>query len=404
MGKLTALRIKSLQAGRHGDGDGLYLLVKPTGARSWILRVQRDGQRQDVGLGSADLSSRSPEERRASDEIPILARRQLTLAEAREKAAELRRFAKAGRDPIVERDRGRRKVPTFKEAAEKTHVALKAGWSAKGAKAFLSSLEEHAYPRLGRKRVDQIEAVDVHDMLEPIWQSIPEMAKKVRNRTIKVLDFAKSKGWRETEAPRNAISIALARQPKGGNFKAMPYADVPAFVADLRSKGPTNGRRALLFQILTAARPGEVRGARWDQIDIKECNWNRPAALMKGRNAPPHTVTLNDAVIRLLRELEQGDDRESSALIFPGKHGAAMSDMTLRKVLIDAKLDYDAHGFRSSFRDWAAEKVPAIPDPVAEAALAHGVPDKVVAAYKRTEFVEMRRMLLQLWGEYVWPT
>jgi integrase len=378
LGKLTALSVKNAKPGRHGDGLGLYLLVKPSGARSWLLRVQRDGKRRDIGLGS--LAARS-------------------LAEAREKAAELRKHALNGRDPIHERDRDRRAAPTFREAAIAAHGALKAGWAEKNAAAFLSSLEEHAFPKLGDLRVDTIEASHMRDMLEPIWLKLPVMARKVRQRAGTVLAFSKSKGWRQAEAPGRSVTVGLPRQPQGGNFDSMPYADVPAFVAGLQAKAETNGRLALLFMILTAARPGEVRSARWAHINPAKGEWNRPADLMKGRAA--HTVTLNAPAVALLTRLKEERSPFAEELLFPGQRGKPMSDMTLSKVLKDAKLSVDPHGFRSSFRDWAAEKMSHIPDPVAEAALAHVVPDKVVRAYKRTKFMEMRRELLDAWGVFL---
>lgn len=399
MGKLTAISIKSAKPGRHADGDGLYLYVKPSGARSWLLRIQMEGRRRDIGLGAVDLSSRSPEQREALENIPIMLRRDLTLSEAREKAAELRKIARSGRDPIEERDRGRRVIPTFREAAVEAHAALKDGWVPKNAAAFLSSLEEHAFPRLGGLRVDTIEASHVRDMLEPIWLKLPVMARKVRQRVGTVLNFAKAKGWRKDEAPGRSVTVGLPRQPTGGNFESMPYADVPAFVVAVRRKPETTGRLGLIFQILTAARPGEVRHARWDQIDLAKREWRRPAEVMKGRIA--HTVTLNGEAVALLERWKGEKAVDPAALVFPGKRGKPMSDMTLSKVLKDAKLAVDPHGFRSSFRDWAAERMPHIPDAVAEAALAHVVPDKVVRAYKRTKFLEMRRELLDAWGAFV---
>jgi integrase len=323
----------------------------------------------------------------------------LSLAEAREKAATLRKHALNGRDPIHERDRDRGPAPTFREATKAAHKALKGGWADKNAAAFLSSLEEHAFPRLGDLRVDTIEASNVRDMLEPIWLKLPVMARKVRQRAGTVLNFAKSKGWRTAEAPGRSVTVGLARQPAGGNFDSMPYADVPAFMAGLRGKAETNGRLALMFQILTAARPGEVRSARWAHINLAKREWNRPASLMKGRVA--HTVTLNEAAVALLTRLKEERSPFAEELVFPGQRGKPMSDMTLSKVLRDAKLSVDSHGFRSSFRDWAAEKMSQIPDPVAEAALAHVVPDKVVRAYKRTNFMHMRRELLDAWGGFI---
>ncbi|WP_232493795.1 tyrosine-type recombinase/integrase [Novosphingobium kaempferiae] len=378
MGKLNALGVKNAKPGRHGDGDGLYLVVKPTGAKSWILRVQRDKMRRDIGLGSLAA---------------------LTLAEAREKAAELRKHTLNGRDPIAERDRDRRPIPTFKEAAKKTHAALKSGWVGKSADAFLSSLETYAFPSLGNRRVDTIDAANIQKMLTPIWTTKPELAHKLRMRVGQVLNFAHSKGWRTTEAPGRSVGVGLPKQPKGGNFAAMPYPDVPAFMTRLGGESQTSGRRALMFLILTAARPGEVRFATWGQIDFKKAEWNRPAEIMKLRE--PHTVTLSKAAMALLSEIKGKREVDPKALIFPGQRLKPLSDMALSKVMRDAGLIYNAHAFRSSFRDWAAEKMPDVPDAVAEAALAHTVPDKVVRAYKRTKFMEMRRTLMDAWGEFL---
>lgn len=378
MGKLNAKQVTHAKPGRHGDGAGLYLLVKPTGAKSWVLRVQRDGKRQDVGLGSLAA---------------------LSLADAREKAVELRKHALNGRDPIAERDRDRGPAPTFREATRQTHAALKEGWVEKNAAAFLTSLETYAFPSFGNRRVDTIDAAQIRDMLAPIWTAKPELARKVRMRVGQVLNFSHSKGWRPTEAPSRTVSIGLPKQPKGGNFQAMPYADVPTFFDELQAKAPTKGRRALMLLILTASRPGEVRRGRWDQLDIAKRDWNRPADIMKERVA--HTVTLNEPALALLDQIKRDRAVKAHDLFFPNRNGDPISDMTMNKVLRDAKLKCDVHGFRSAFRDWAAEQMPEIPDPVVEAALSHDVPDKVVRAYKRTKFIDMRRKLLEAWGTFV---
>lgn len=399
LAKLTALRVRNAGPGRHGDGDGLYLLVKPSGARSWVLRVQQDGKRKDIGLGSVELDGGSSGFARPSAEIPLMLKRSLSLAEARLKARELRQFSRAGKDPIVERDRERVSVPTFRAATISTHDALKAGWIEKNADAFLTSLETYAYPKLANLRVDEIDTAHVLDVLTPIWTSKPGLARKVRVRVGQVLNFSHSKGWRPTEAPSKTVSLGLPKQPKGGNFKAMPYAQVPSLVRDLMNSAPTAGRRALLFQILTAARPGEVRFARWRHIDLLAGDWRRPADIMKLRE--PHIVTLNRPAVALLEEVKGMQANEPDELIFASRGGKPLSDMAMTKVLRDAGLQWDAHGFRSAFRDWAAETMPHIPDPVAEAALAHAVSDKVIRAYKRTTFVDMRRQLLAAWGEFV---
>jgi len=196
--------------------------------------------------------------------------------------------------------------------------------------------------------------------------------------------------------PNEAVSMLLPKQLEGGHFDAMPYPKVPDFVNQLAGN-LSAGRLALLFIIFTAARSGEVRGARWSQIDLTDRLWHRPAELMKGRNAKPHTVTLSKEALAVLAMAQQFRN-DNTDLIFPNRKGRELTDMALSKFMDD--IFGTPHGFRSSFRDWAAEKMPHIPDPVAEAAIAHTVPDKVVAAYKRTAFLELRRVLLDEWGAF----
>jgi len=325
----------------------------------------------------------------------------LTLAEARELSARLRNVAKAGRDPAAERRRDRSPPPTFKEAAVAAHAAFAPGWSKKTADSFLAALQEHAYPLLGNKRVDSIDADDIALTLAPIWTRKPEMGRKVRQRIGKVLDYANAKRWRASEAPRQSVSTLVGKSTAGGNYPAMPYYDVPAFFADLGSRTETGGRLALMLVIATGARSGEVREARWKHIDWDKREWNRPADLMR-KTGKAHTVTLNEQAMDVLRRAAAYSSSEiGEALIFPNRKGGPLSDMTVSKVMRDAKLPFVPHGFRSSFRDWAAEKMPHIPDPVAEAALAHIVSDAVVRAYKRTQFLEMRRQILDEWGRFI---
>ncbi|MBW7946108.1 MAG: integrase arm-type DNA-binding domain-containing protein, partial [Sphingomonadaceae bacterium] len=337
MGKLTIVSARNAKPGRHADGQGLYLLVKPSGSKSWLLRVQVDGCRRDIGLGSYHV---------------------FTLTEARERAAELRKAAKLGKDPVIARDQDRRKVPTFKEAAKACHTEMKKGWTDKHAAMFLSSLETHIFPTIGNIRVDQLEALQIRDALAPIWHRIPDMARKVRIRIGMVLNYAHGQGWRPNEAPVRALSLLLSKQPAAGNFAAMPYQEVPAFVAGIRSKSETVGRLALLFLIFTAARSGEVRSARWSHIDLKHRLWHRPAELMKTRVT--HTVTLNDAAISILERVELLRGSEDG-LVFPNSKGVQMSDMTISKIMRDMKLPYVPHGFRSSFTvSIGAQKGPPI--------------------------------------------
>ena len=402
MGKLTAKTVQNAKPGRHADGEGLYLLVKPTGARSWMLRVQVGGHRRDIGLGSVETGTlilRS----QIGDDISLEEKSRLTLAEARELSARLRNAAKAGRDPAAERKKDRKPPPTFKDAAIATHKAQSEShsWSGKTADAFLKSLETHTFSTLGKMRVDLVEAEHVANALAPIWTAKPDMAKKVRQRIATVLDYSKAMNWRATEAPRKAVGSLTGKTKKGGNFPAMPYTDVPAYFHKLSQATPTMGRLGLMLAIATCARSIEVREARWQHIHTDKREWRRPAELMR-KNNEAHTVTLNDAALAVLERIaEQSGSSDADALLFANGKGKVISDMTISKVMRDAGLSYVPHGFRSSFRDWAAEQHPEIPDPVAEAALSHSVPDAVIAAYKRTKFLEMRRTLLDHWSAFI---
>lgn len=392
MPRLTARKVEHAKTGRYTDGDGLMLYVSPSGSRSWVLRVQVSGRRREIGLGSVSVYDARPE----LDEVPLLERRVLTLAEARLKAATLRQLARAGRDPLVELSRDRSPVPTFADAMRKAYDAKLPEWSEKTATSFLSSMNQHVLPFLGKHPVDEIDAALIAQVLLKIWISQPPTARKVRQRIGLVLNFSEAQRWRASSMPDDAVSLLLPKQLEGGHFDAMPYQEVPAFVHILRPNGSV-GYQALLFLIYTAARSGEVRGAKWSQIDWANRLWHRPAELMKGRNSKPHTVTLNSHAIELLEAAKQLRTSDSD-LIFPGRKGQPLSDMTLSALMSD--ISGTPHGFRSSFRDWAAEKMPHIPDPVAEAALAHKVDNKVVAAYKRTNFLEMRHTLLSEWGNF----
>jgi integrase len=381
MGKLTDLKVRSAKAGVHGDGAGLYLRVKDTGAKSWVLRVQHMGKRQDIGLGGypADLS----------------------LGEAREKAAHLRKLARRGVNARAERDREKVVIPTFAEAVKSAHAELSKGWSEKNAASFKASLEQHVVPRIGEERVSDIAAAHLIASLAPLWTTKPEVARKLRSRTLQVLSFAKARGWRTAPLPDvRELRDGLAKQPRRGNFEAMPYAKVPAFVQAELGKAETAGRLALIFTILTAARSGEVRSARWEHIDLEARTWSRPAELMKMRDK--HVVTLSDAAIAILRRA--GELWGSDGLIFPGSRpNATLSDMTLSKIMRTSAGTATVHGFRSSFRDWCAEQMPTIPAMVAEMALAHKVGTATEQAYLRSDLREMRRTLMEAWGRHVAP-
>lgn len=381
MGGLTAFHIKNAKPGRHGDGKGLYLLVSPTGAKSWVLRVQVDGRRRDFGLGSLDI---------------------LSLSEAREKAAEGRRMAKAGFNPSVEWKRLRTTLPTFEEAARRYHETVSSGWrNPKHADQWINTLRTYAFPTIGKMTVDKVDAPEIQSVLIPIWQTVPETARRVRQRIGTVLDYAKGQGWRATEAPMRAVNSLMRgiKQPKRGNFAAMPYKDVPAFLAKVRGEDQTVGRLALQFLILTAARSGEVRGARWGEIDWDQLVWNVPGHRMKMNEA--HSVPLSPAAISVLRSVQPFSSGRDDALVFPGQKRKPLSDMTLSKVLKAAGGGASTvHGFRSAFRDWVAEQT-TYPGDWAEAALAHSIPNRVEAAYRRSKFVDQRRGMMADWASFV---
>ncbi|RIV75667.1 tyrosine-type recombinase/integrase [Pelagerythrobacter aerophilus] len=370
------MKVKNAKPGRHGDGEGLYLLVSPTGAKSWVLRVSvKGGKRRDIGLGAlSDLS----------------------LEEAREKSRGLRKVARAGGDPIAARDKRETAPPSFKDAAQAAHAALAPGWGDRHAGAFLSTLKLHAFPKIGGLRVDSIDEKDLLTVLSPMWARTPAAARKMRQRLGVVLDYAKGMGWRATGAPRDGLRPLLSRQAKAGNFASMPYQELPPFVSKLEAETETMGRLALLLTIYTAARQGETRQTLWSHFDLEAGEWHRPGSIMK--NGEPHMVTLSPQALAILARAKALRTCSRDCLVFPGKGGAPLSDMTLSKMV--RPLGFTVHGFRSTFRTWAAERMPSVPEAVAEAALSHTIPDKVIRAYNRAKFNDMRRTLLDAWGRY----
>jgi integrase len=378
MAKLTAIGIRNLkQPGRYSDGNGLILDIGKSGRGSWIVRVQVDGRRRDIGLGSLSC---------------------LSLAQARDAAAQLRRDPKAGIDVVAVRKREQNIIPTFKAAALKVHAEHKAAWkNGKHQAQWIRTLEVYVFPMIGDRIVSDIEGPSIRDLLAPIWLSKPETARRVRQRVGTVLDWAFAKGYRGTEAPMRSLARGLPRQPrKSGHFAAMSFADVPALVASLRERMSV-GRLALEWLILTAARSGEVRGCHWSEIDLDRKLWTIPAPRMKAGKV--HIVPLCDAAIDVLKRAEIFRSPLSD-LVFPGQNPrSALSDMTLLKILRDRQLSVTVHGFRSSFRDWVAEETNYACE-IAEAALAHAIPNKVEAAYKRTDFLEKRKALMADWGRY----
>ncbi len=377
MAKLTAKSVQALKvAGRYGDGDGLYLEVSRTGSKSWILRVTVHGRRRDIGLGGLSWVS---------------------LAEAREKARELRKVAKEGRDPLAERE-ARQDIPTFEEAARTVYEISKPGWRKGGVhvKHWISSLERHAFPVIGNRSIDTIQSGDVLSVLQPIWFEIPETARRVKQRIRQVMAWAKGANFYTGENPVTAAEGSLPRHVTGQvqHYAAMPYDALPGFMVDL-AKRDGIAAMALRFLILTSARSGEIRGARWSEIDLENGIWTVPGARMKAKK--DHRVPLTTEALAAL-EITRGLDPD---LVFPGqRRGKPMSDMTLAAVLKRmGRGDVTVHGFRSTFRDWAAERT-NVPREIAELSLAHEVGNAVERAYRRSDLFDKRRDLMERWARF----
>ncbi len=378
MGRLTATQIRNLrEPGRYNDGDGLFLELAGPNRGNWQLRATINGRRRDIGLGSLSVVS---------------------LKDAREAAFELRRDIQRGIDPVAERRRRKVEILTFKKAALRVHAEQKPSWkNGKHQEQWITTLERYAFPLLGNRLVNDIEGPLMREVLLPIWLDKPETARRVKQRIGVVLDWTYANGMRPTEAPTRSLSRVLPKQPrKDAHFAAMPYNELPPFMVHLRTRLSVP-RLALEFLILTAARSGEVRGAKWAEIDLEAGLWTVPASRMKmGRD---HIVPLSDAAIDVL-ERAKPFRAPCTQLVFPGRDiRRPLSDMTLLKILRYAELPYTVHGFRSAFRDWTAEQT-SYPGEVAEAALAHTVANRVEAAYRRTKYLDKRRPLMADWGRF----
>lgn len=377
MGRLTATAVRAAKsAGRYSDGDGLCLLVGSTGARSWVCRVQKDGKRRDIGLGSE---------------------KKVSLALARERSSKVRAQIEAGLDPVAERrkDLG---IPTFQEAAALVFAENRNTWrNAKHQAQWLSTLQTYAFPQIGNMSVSLIDGPHVRDTLVAIWLTKPETARRVRQRINTVIDWAIAKGYRTSPLPMAALNKSLPKAKAGKkHHAALPYADVPQFMARLRER-ESMGRLALEALIFTAARSGEIRGATWAEIDLQSALWTIPAARMKaGRE---HVIPLSESALRVFKRA-YAVRLAASDLVFNGqKRGKPLSDMTLTKVLRDMNLPVTAHGFRSAFRDWVSEET-QFDGAIAEMALAHAIENKVEAAYRRGNLLDKRRTLMAAWGDY----
>jgi integrase len=363
--------------GRHADGGGLYLSISPNGGRRWVFLYRWHGKPTEIGLGSA---------------------RDVTLARARELAKDARAKLAEGINP--KEARKPLEGGTFAECADRLIAAMRPSWrNGKHAAQWEMTLREYAAP-LRRLPAHTITTDDVLSVLKPLWNEKPETASRLRGRIERVLDAAKAQGLRSGENParwRGHLDQLLPKRQRltRGHHAAMSYGDVPAFVADLRWRRAT-AALALEFTILTAARSGEVLGARWDEFDLERAVWTVPARRMKaGRE---HRVPLSGRALAIVKALRQAEGGE---LVFTGhKPGRPLSGMALEMLLRRMKVDdVTVHGFRSAFRDWAAECT-NFTNEVCEAALAHTVANKVEAAYRRGDLFEKRRKLMDDWAAF----
>ncbi len=377
LNRLSARAVATLTApGRHSDGGGLYLLIKASGAKSWVFMWSRQGRQREMGLGS------------------ILG---VTLAVAREKAAEARADLAAGRDPLGTRDRLRAK--TFGDLADAHIQVMSPQWrNQKHVAQWEMTLRDYAAP-LRSKTAAAITTEDVLGVLRPLWDSKPETASRVRGRIEAVLDAAKAQGLRSGDNParwRGHLDQLLPRRAKlsRGHHAAVAIDALPTFMARLpHVRGIA--ALALRFTILTATRTGETIGATWHEFDLVKGLWTVPASRMKaGRE---HRVPLSTPVLALLQELSL---TAPSVFVFPGlRTGKPLSNMAMDKTLRDARAEFTTHGFRSTFRDWAAERT-SFPHELCEMALAHIVSDKTEAAYRRGDMLDKRRELMTAWAVF----
>lgn len=407
---LSAAKVRTAGPGSYGDGGGLYLFVKKpslkqaaAGARDggafwlFVYRSPTRGTEREMGLGAARGAAA------------------VSLAEARGKRAEAQAIVRAGRDPLDEREAAKAAAKaaaqeaetrkTFKDVALLYIAAHEAGWrNQKHAAQWGSTLAAYVYPHFGDVPVEDASTGHVMAALEPIWRDKPETASRVRGRIEAVLDYAKARGWRDGDNPARWRGHVAEMLPARGKVQrvehhaALPWREMPVFMARLRAQDGL-GASALELTILTAARTSETLNARWSELDIEAGIWTVPDSRMKaGRE---HRVALSDAAMALLRDLLPLRDRERGDWVFPGaRDGRPLSNMAMLMLLRRMGLgELTAHGFRSSFRDWAAEST-SYAGELAEAALAHVVSNKVEAAYRRGDLFEKRRRLMDDWAGF----
>lgn len=393
--RLSAKKVENLRdPGRHADGGGLYLQVSPTRTKSWLFRFMRDGKAREMGLGSLDV---------------------VTLSEARTKAQDARRLLQEGLDPIDSRDAARAqgraadaKAKLFKQCAEEYIKGHRSGWrNAKHAAQWESTLKAYCYPDPPAAPVWRelpVSAIDtglVLEVLEPIWKTKTETASRLRGRIESILDWATVRGYREGPNParwKGHLDQTLPKRSKVAKVRhhpALPFDEMPAFMKELRKLSGT-APRALELIILTATRTAEGIGAQLPEFDLRSRAWTIPGDRMKsGRE---HKVPLSELAVAVVKAAKESADGD---LLFPGmREKKPLSNMACLAVLERmGRTDLTVHGFRSTFRDWAAERT-NFPREVVEMALAHVIPDKTEAAYRRGDLFEKRRKLMEAWAQH----
>ncbi|MDE2716137.1 MAG: integrase arm-type DNA-binding domain-containing protein [Chloroflexota bacterium] len=379
--KLSATRVKALKdPGRYSDGDGLHLFINRKGRKSWVQRITIDGRRRDIGLGGYP---------------------KVSLAQARKRASDNREAVGNGMDPVAEKRRP--STPTFSEAARTVHEANKPRWrNGSHTRAWIQTLQRHAFPKIGSKPIDAISRTEVLAVLTPIWSSKPETARRVRQRMRTIFRWAMANELIEANPAGEAIDGALPSMPKvKAHLRALPYQEVGSAMKTVyASQTSPASKLCLKFLVLTAARSGEARGTTWAEIDIEDATWTIPGSRMKA--GIDHRVPLSNQALDVLtyaRQLEDG-----SGLCFPSplRPGRMLSDMTLTNILRKAGLADRAtvHGFRTSFKTWTMEQTDT-PWAVGEAALAHQLGGSVEQAYARSDLFDRRRTLMQQWADYL---
>ena len=373
---LSAAFVRSAPPGRHADGNGLYLFVQPTETRSWVQRLVIRGRRRELGLGAATL-------------VP--------LAKARELALANRMLARSGGDPLADKRRVQG-VPTFAEAAQRVLEQKRGGWRGRWhAQNWIRSLERYAFPRIGGRPVSEVNTADVLEILTPIWHAKAETARAVRQRIRSVLEWAIALDMRNDNPCDRVLPVLGPQNDIVTHRQALPHKDVAAAIESVRTSAAQPAvKLAFELLVLTAARSGEVRLATWTEMDMAGRVWTISAARMKAKRE--HRVPLCGRAVEILdaaRALGAGN-----SLVFPMRSGKPIDMSTLPKMLEYQRIAAVPHGFRSSFRDWAAERTNH-PREVIEAALAHVVQNKVEAAYARSDLFERRRLLMNDWEAYL---